>query len=118
MAAKIKKGDRVIVISGQDKGKSGDVVQIFTKNRKPERVLVRGINLATVHQKRTATQDGGIVKREMPIHISNVAMHDPKDGKPTRVGFKFVEREVMRDGVSEIVLEKVRYAKRSGMIIE
>ncbi len=106
MAAKlkIKKGDKVIVTTGKDKGKQGEVVRMIpTENR----AVVRGINLAKRHQKQTAAQEGGIVTKEMPIHVSNLALRDPKDGKPTRVGYKTLD-----DG------KKVRVAKRSGEVID
>jgi large subunit ribosomal protein L24 len=100
MAAKIKKGDRVVVTTGRDKGRSGEVIEVRpTENR----ALVRGINLVRKHQKQTARDEGGIVSKEAAIHLSNLALADPKDGKPTRVGFK-----VLEDG------RKVRVAKRSG----
>ncbi|MFM9861113.1 50S ribosomal protein L24 [Pseudoxanthobacter sp. M-2] len=100
MAAKIKKGDRVIVTTGRDKGRSGEVIEVRpTENR----ALVRGVNLVRKHQKQTARDEGGIVSKEAAIHLSNLALADPKDGKPTRVGFK-----VLEDG------RKVRVAKRSG----
>jgi large subunit ribosomal protein L24 len=100
---KIKKGDHVIVIAGRDKGKHGEVVEMRPKE---SRALVRGVNVVRRHQKQTAAQEGGIVSKEAPIHISNLALEDPKDGKPTRVGFKFLD-----DG------KKVRFAKRSGEVI-
>jgi large subunit ribosomal protein L24 len=100
---KIKKGDHVIVIAGRDKGKHGEVVEMLPKE---ERAIVRGVNVVRRHQKQTAAQEGGIISKEAPIHISNLALEDPKDGKPTRVGFK-----VLGDG------RKVRYAKRSGEVI-
>jgi large subunit ribosomal protein L24 len=100
MAAKIKKGDRVVVITGRDKGKSGEVVQVMPKE---ERAIVRGVNLVKRHQRQTPTQEGGIITKEATIHLSNLAFADPKDGKPTRVGFKILD-----DG------RKVRVAKRSG----
>ncbi|MGE0210948.1 MAG: 50S ribosomal protein L24 [Parvibaculaceae bacterium] len=97
---KIKKGDRVIVLTGKDKGKSGNVLKMLPKE---SRVVVQGVNVARRHQRQTASQQGGIVAKEMPIHISNVAHMDPKDNKPTRVGIK-----TLNDG------RKVRVAKRSG----
>jgi large subunit ribosomal protein L24 len=97
---KIKKGDHVIVITGRDKGKHGEVVEMLPKE---SRALVRGVNVVRRHQKQTAAQEGGIISKEAPIHISNLALEDPKDGKPTRVGFK-----LLVDG------KKVRIAKRSG----
>lgn len=104
MAAKLKKGDRVIVLAGKDKGKSGEIVQVMPAE---ERAIVRGINLVKRHQRQTQAQEGGIITKEAPIHLSNLAMADPKDNKPTRVGF-----EVKEDGT------KVRVAKRSGDVID
>jgi large subunit ribosomal protein L24 len=104
MAAKIKKGDKVVVLTGRDAGKSGEVVQVMPKE---DRAIVRGINLVKKHQKQTAQQEGGIISKEATIHLSNLAVADPKDGKPTRVGFK-----VLEDG------RKVRFAKRSGDLID
>jgi large subunit ribosomal protein L24 len=104
MAAKIKKGDRVVVTTGRDKGKAGEVVQVIPKE---SRALVRGVNMVKRHQRQTANQEGGIISKEAPIHLSNLAVADPKDGKPTRVGFK-----VLDDG------RKVRFAKRSGDLID
>ena len=100
---KIKKGDHVIVIAGRDKGKHGEVVEMLPKE---SRALVRGVNVVRRHQKQTAALEGGIISKEAPIHISNLALEDPKDGKPTRIGFKFLD-----DG------KKVRFAKRSGEVI-
>jgi large subunit ribosomal protein L24 len=100
MAAKIKKGDRVIVTTGRDKGRSGEVIEVRPTE---SRALVRGVNLVRKHQKQTARDEGGIVSKEAAIHLSNLALADPKDGKPTRVGFKILD-----DG------RKVRVAKRSG----
>ena len=100
---KIKKGDHVIVVTGRDKGKHGEVVEMRPNEG---RVIVRGVNVVRRHQRQTAAQEGGIVSKEAPIQISNLAIEDPKDGKPTRVGFKFLE-----DGT------KVRFAKRSGEVI-
>ena len=101
---KIKKGDKVIVTTGRDKGKSGEVISVFpTENR----ALVQGVNLVKRHQKQTAQSEGGIINREAKIHISNLAIADPKDGSATRVGFK-----VNDDG------SKSRIAKRSGEVID
>ena len=102
-SAKIKKGDQVIVMIGRDKGKKGEVYQVMPKEG---RALVRGVNLVRRHQKQTAAQQGGIVSKEASIHLSNLALEDPKDGKPTRVGFK-----LLADG------RKARFAKRSGELI-
>ncbi len=101
---KLKKGDRVIVVAGKDKGKSGDVLKIFPKEN---RAVVSGVNVARKHQKQTGAQEGGIVSKELSIHVSNLAHIDPKDGKATRVGFK-----VLDDG------KKVRVARRSGEVID
>ena len=103
MAARIKKGDTVVVIAGRDKGRSGEVIEV---RRDENRALVRGINMVKRHQKQSATAEGGIISKEAPIHLSNVALADPKDGKPTRVGFKY-------EGEGE-ARKKVRFAKRSG----
>ncbi|HEY7749828.1 MAG TPA: 50S ribosomal protein L24 [Aestuariivirgaceae bacterium] len=101
---KIRKGDRVVVVSGRDKGKAGQVLNVIPDRN---RAIVQGVNVSRRHQKQTASQDGGIVAKEMPIHLSNLALADPKTGKPTKVGFKF-----LKDG------KKVRFAKRSGEIID
>src|ERR1700731_2570977 len=103
MAARIKKGDTVIVIAGRDKGRTGEVIEM---RRDEARALVRGVNMVKRHQRQSTTQEGGIVSKEAPIHLSNVALADPKDGKPTRVGFKYVGKDDDR--------KKVRVAKRSG----
>lgn len=101
---KIKKGDNVVVLSGKDKGKSGEVIKAMPKEN---RVLVRGVNMIKRHQKQTQTDEGGIITREASIHVSNVAVEDPKDSKPTRVGYRTLD-----DG------RKVRFAKRSGEVID
>ena len=103
MAAKIRKGDKVVVLSGRDKGRSGEVYQV---NPDARTALVRGINMVKRHQKQTQAQEGGIISKEAPIHLSNIA-YVGKDGKPTRVGFK-----VLADG------KKVRIAKSSGAEID
>ena len=100
---KIKKGDHVIVLTGRDSGKHGEVIEVRPKEN---RAVVRGVNVVRKHQRQTAKTEGGIISKEAAIHISNLALEDPKDGKPTRVGFK-----VLDDG------KKVRIAKRSGEII-
>jgi len=107
MAAKIRKGDKVIVLTGRDKGRSGEVVEVRTE---AGRALVRGINLVKRHQKQSAQQEGGIISKEAAVHLSNLALADPKDGKPTRIGFKFVGEGDNR--------RKVRVAKRSGVEID
>ena len=104
MAAKIKKGDKVVVLTGRDSGRTGEVVRVIPKE---ERALVRGVNMVKRHQRQTMNQEGGIIQKEAPVHLSNLALADPKDGKPTRVGFK-----VLDDG------RKVRFAKRSGDLID
>jgi large subunit ribosomal protein L24 len=104
MAARIRKGDRVVVIAGKDKGRTGEVVSVSPKD---SRAVVRGVNLIRRHQRQTQSQEGGIITKEAPIHLSNIALADPKDGKPTRVGFTF-----QKDG------KKVRVAKRSGETID
>jgi large subunit ribosomal protein L24 len=103
MAAKIKKGDTVVVLTGRDAGRSGEVIQVLPKD---DKALVRGINLVKRHQKQTQNQEGGIISKEAPIDLSNVA-YVGKDGKPTRVGFK-----IQADG------KKVRVAKSSGVEID
>jgi large subunit ribosomal protein L24 len=103
MAAKIRKGDKVVVLSGRDKGRTGEVFEV-----RPDegRALVRGINMSKRHQKQTQSQEGGIISKEQPIHLSNIA-YVGKDGKPTRIGFK-----IHPDG------KKVRIAKSSGVEID
>lgn len=100
---KIKKGDQVVVLAGRDKGAKGEVIKVLTDVR---RVLVQGVNVVTKHQKPTQVSPGGIQKKELPIHISNVAVADPKTGEATRIGYK-----VLKDG------KKVRVAKKSGETI-
>lgn len=102
---KLKKGDRVMVISGRGASDklTGEVLEVLPKQNK---VVVQGVNVVRKHQKQTANQDGGIVNKTLPVHASNVAILDPSDNKPTRIGYKVV------DG------KKVRYAKRSGEIID
>ena len=104
MAAKIKKGDKVVVLAGRDKGKAGEVLQVMPKDG---RAVVRGVNLVKRHTKQSAQSEGGIISKEATIDLSNIAVADPKDGKATRVGFK-----VLDDG------RKVRFAKRSGDLID
>ena len=107
MAARIKKGDKVVVIAGRDKGRTGEVIEM---RRDEGRALIRGVNMVKRHQRQSASQEGGIISKEAPIHLSNIALADPKDGKPTRVGFKFVGTGDER--------KKVRIAKRSGVEID
>ncbi len=101
---KIRKGDRVTVITGKDTGKTGEILRVIPAER---RVIVQGVNMIKRHTRPVAGNPGGIVEREAPIHASNVSLIDPKDDKPTRVGFRFLD-----DG------RKVRFAKRSGEIID
>lgn len=103
MAAKIKKGDKVVVLAGRDKGRSGEVIKVIPME---ERALVRGVNMVQRHTKPQGVNEGGIISKEAPIHLSNLAVAD-KDGKPTRVGFKKLD-----DG------RKVRVAKRTGDLID
>jgi large subunit ribosomal protein L24 len=107
MAAKIRKGDRVVVLVGRDKGRTGEVIEV-----RPDegRALVRGVNVVKRHQKQTAQQEGGIVSKESTVHLSNLAIADPKDGKPTRVSFRFMGEGDKR--------RKVRIARRSGVEID
>ena len=100
---KIRKGDKVDILTGKDKGRSGEVLQVMPKE---DRAVVRGINVVKRHQRQSASQEAGIINKEASIHLSNLAIADPKDGKPTRVGFKI-------DGD-----KKVRVAKRSGATID
>ncbi|MGD2024817.1 MAG: 50S ribosomal protein L24 [Methyloceanibacter sp.] len=101
---KIKKGDHVVVLTGKDKGKKGEVLKVIPSEN---RAIVQGVAQMRRHQRQTANQEGGIIIKEAPIHISNLALEDPKDGEPTRVGYKF-----LKDG------RKVRFAKRSGEVID
>ncbi len=104
MAAKIKKGDKVVVMAGRDKGKTGEVRQVIPDDG---RAVVAGVNLVRRHTRQTAQTEGGILTKEATIHLSNLAIADPKSGKPTRVGFKILD-----DG------RKRRVAKRSGDLID
>ncbi|WP_348651897.1 50S ribosomal protein L24 [Iodidimonas sp. MBR-22] len=104
MAAKLRKGDKVVVLAGRDKGKRGEITQVIPTEG---RAVVRGVNMVTKHKKPTQTGPGGIEQMEAPIALSNLAIEDPKDGSPTRVGFKIL------DGG-----RKVRVAKKSGETID
>ena len=104
MGVKVKKGDRVIVTTGRDKGKKGEVLKVFPKE---DRALISGINVVKRHQRQTQTQQGGIINKEAPIQLSNIAHVDPKSGGATRIGFK-----TLGDG------RKVRFAKKSGEVID
>ena len=101
---KIKKGDNVVVISGRDKGKTGEVLRVFPAEA---RAVVQGVNIARRHTKPRMGEPGGILEKELPIHISNLAHIDPQSGRPTRIGYRFLE-----DG------RKVRVARRSGEVID
>ena len=100
---KIRKGDKVVVLAGKDKGRSGEVLSVSPKENN---AVVRGVNMIVRHQRQSPQQEAGLIRKEAPIHLSNLAVADPKDGKPTRVGF-----QVQKDG------SKVRVAKRSGEVI-
>jgi large subunit ribosomal protein L24 len=104
MSARIKKGDKVMVMSGRDKGKRGEVIRVMPQE---ERAVVSGVNLVKRHQRQTTTQQAGIVSKEAPIHLSKLAFLDPSTNQPTRVGFKIRE-----DG------RKVRFSKKSGEVLE
>ncbi len=104
MAMKFKKGDKVVVMTGRDKGRTGSIQKMM---RSEDRAIVQGVNMVKRHQKQTQTDEGGIISKEAPIHLSNLMHEDPTDGKPTRVGFK-----ILNDG------RKVRFAKRSGEVID
>lgn len=101
---RIKKGDKVVVITGRDKGKKGEVLSVLRAER---RAVVSGVNVVKRHTRPAPGNPGGIVEKEAPIQISNLAIQDPKDGGPTRIGFRFLE-----DG------RKVRFAKRSGEVLD
>ncbi len=107
MAAKIKKGDRVLVLAGKDRGSEGEVLAVHPQE---DRITVKGINMIRRHQKQTATSEGGIISREAKMHISNVALKDPKEGGATKVGFVFQGEGDDR--------KKVRVAKKSGEVID
>ena len=107
MAAKIRKGDKVIILTGRDKGRTGEVIEVRPD---ADRALVRGVNMVKRHQRQSASQEGGITSKEASIHLSNLAVPDPQDGKPTRIGFKFVGTGDDR--------RKVRVARRSGVEID
>ena len=101
---KIKKGDKVVVLAGRDKGSRGQIVKVFPSEN---RAVVEGVNMVRRHQKQSASQEGGIISKEASIHVSNLAIEDPKDGEPSRIGYKILD-----DG------RKVRFAKRSGEVID
>jgi len=101
---KVKKGDKVVVVTGREKGKTGEILRVMPKEA---RVLVQGVNMVKRHTRPSQTNPGGINELEAPLHVSNVALADPQDGKPTRVGYRTLE-----DG------RKVRFARRSGEIID
>ncbi len=99
MAAKLRKGDKVVVLAGKDKGREGEITQVMPKDGK---AIVSGVNTAIRHTRQSQNSQGGRIPKDVPIDLSNIALVDPKDGGPTRVGFKTV------DG------KKVRFAKKSG----
>jgi large subunit ribosomal protein L24 len=101
---KLRKGDQVMVLAGKDKGRTGEIIKMMPKE---DRALVRGVNMVSRHQRQTASEEAGIIQKEAPIQVSNLAYVDPKDGKATRIGFKMTD-----DG------RKVRVAKRSGEVID
>ena len=101
---KVKKGDQVMIITGKDKGKSGEIVTVLTKIN---RVILRGLNIAKRHTAQSQTSQGGIIDKELSIHISNISHIDPKDNKASRIGYKF-----LKDG------RKVRFSKRSGDLVD
>ncbi|MEO9903718.1 50S ribosomal protein L24 [Nisaea sp.] len=101
---KVKKGDKVVVTTGRDKGKTGEILRVITDEN---RVLVQGVNMVKRHTRATQTSAGGIIEKEAPVHVSNVAHIDPKSNEPTRVGIRILE-----DG------RKVRFAKRSGEVLD
>jgi len=101
---KLRKGDRVIVLTGRDKGKRGEILKMMPKEN---RAIVQGVNQVKRHQRQTQAQEGGIIVKEAPVELSNLAFEDPKDGSPTRIGFRILD-----DG------RKVRFAKRSGEVID
>ena len=103
MASKLRKGDKVVVLVGKDKSKTGEITKVLTKSKK---AVVSGVNTAVRHTKQTQNTQGGRLNKEMPIDLSNIALVDPKIGGATRIGFKFV------DG------KKTRYAKKSGEVIK
>ena len=104
MSAKVRKGDRVVVTSGREKGKSGEVLRVYPADA---RVLIAGVNLVKRHQRQTQKVQGGIVSKEAPLHLSKIAHVDPKTGGPTRIGFK-----ILGDG------RRVRFAKKSGEVLD
>ncbi len=104
MASKFKKGDKVVVITGRDKGREGEILKMI---RSESRAIMQGINMAKRHSRPSASSEGGILNKELPIHLSNLAHVDPKSGKPTRVGFRVLENG-----------SKVRFAKASGEVID
>ena len=106
MAAKIKKGDKVFIVSGKDKGKEGEVTKIIKTITNQDKALVQGINLVKRHRKPSQDNPGGIISEERPIQLSNLMIVDPKTKKPTRVGFKFDKKG-----------NKVRFSKKSGEVI-
>ncbi len=107
---KVRKGDRVVVLAGKDKGKSGEILRTIPRD---SRVIVQGVNMVKRHTRPSQANAGGILEKEAPIHVSNVALIDPKDGKPVRVGIKFIDARVKGEKP-----QKVRFARRSGEVID
>jgi len=104
MANRIRKGDQVVVLTGRDKGRKGEVLRMFLQDN---RAIVQGVNMVKRHQRQSQTAEGGIISKEAPIQLSNIALLDPKSGEATKVGFKF-----LKDG------RKVRVARKSGEVID
>lgn len=104
MANRIRKGDQVVVLTGRDKGRKGEVLRMFLKDN---RAIVQGVNMVKRHQRQSQTAEGGIISKESPIQLSNIALLDPKSGEATKVGFK-----TLKDG------RKVRVARKSGEVID
>lgn len=107
---KVRKGDRVVVLAGKDKGKSGEILRTHPRDR---RVIVQGVNMVKRHTRPSQASTGGIIEKEASIHVSNIALIDPKDGKPVRVGVKIIAARVKGEKPS-----KVRFARRSGEVID
>jgi len=107
---KIRKGDRVVVLTGRDKGKTGAVLRVIPKE---ERLIVQGVNIVKRHTRPDRVSAGGIIDKEAPIHVSNVAHVDPKTGKPTRIGYRFTEPKGKGEQPA-----KIRFARRSGEVID
>lgn len=107
---RVKKGDRVVVLAGKDKGKSGEILRTHPRDG---RVIVQGVNMVKRHTRPSQLNAGGIIEKEASIHVSNIALLDPKDGKPVRIGIKFIAARVKGEKP-----QKVRFARRSGEVID